>query len=243
LKSEEKIWILEDDAEALLVYQEILSFRYHLRFFETLRKLEDALSTLNKNPKELDGPSLLVADLWLPDGNFLDFLGDEKVTTLLSSPFFVVSSCDDIDVLRACFEEGALDYLTKPFTRTELIVKIERIFRKNVSQKIQDKQEPKALDPQDHVIFSPEQFSLKRGDDIVTQLTPKELQIFSILHRARGNKVSRSEIQEQVWNTISVTPKAFDVHLFNLRKKLSRVNMQVQFLAPDGYLLSSNRMD
>src|SRR5262245_36436441 len=115
------IWILEDEKGARFVYERVLSYQYSLEFFSGMQELREALRSSG------DRPALLIADLWVDDGCFTDFLSADGCVPLRGIPWVVVSSVDDIDVLRFCFSSGATDYLVKPFKKSELLVKIERI--------------------------------------------------------------------------------------------------------------------
>ncbi len=225
MKSEQVIWVLEDDSDVEFVYREILELRYRYRSFSNLGDLKNAL----KEMKPGETPDLLVADLRLPDGNFLSFLGKESEVKSLSCSIIIVSSCDDLDILRTCFNEGAADYLTKPFTKAELIVKVERLM---------SKQEKASCFP--GVFFDPTELAIRRNENSFAQLTAKELQIFSMLHRAKTHGITRKEILSQVWKNISISSKTLDVHLFNLRRKLMPLNLEIRFSPPDLYALSGN---
>ncbi len=115
------IWVIEDDHSSQFVYEEILGHEHQLLFFEDLASFCAALDSGSERPV------LILADLRLRDGTFLSFLdqdgSQEKVRGI---PIFVVSSMDDAEVLRTCFKRGTVDYLTKPFSRAELLVKVEK---------------------------------------------------------------------------------------------------------------------
>ncbi len=108
------LWVLEDDRGCQFVYEQTLDHRYQTRYFRSLQDFIQALKA--DGPK----PALIIADLMLSDGNFLEFLTNSE-SDILVIPFIIVSSVDDIDALRFCFKEGALDYLTKPFKKTNCL--------------------------------------------------------------------------------------------------------------------------
>ena len=112
LKSDFRIWIVEDEPGVQFVYKDILCLRYHIEFFSTLSDFKKKAAEGTQNP------DLIIADLSLPDGNFFEVLSEKKSAFLIASPLIIVSSIDDLDILRACFDEGALDYLIKPLSRT-----------------------------------------------------------------------------------------------------------------------------
>ncbi len=209
------IWILEDSQSSQFVYEETLGSRYRLHFFSSLGDFRQAMAETAQKPR------LLLADLRLQDENFLDFLGTDEAHTLIRFPFMVVSSLDDLDVLRTCFQEGALDYLTKPFTRNELIVKIERI-----------------LEKRSEISLDPGTFRLRRKDgSLLPQLTPKELQIFTLLQAAKGAPVTRQSLTAEIWGTVQVTSKSLDVHLFHLRRKIAEAGFEIVFEPQKGFIL------
>ena len=92
------LWILEDDPDCKFVYENIFSFHYELRFFENLSEIKGALRG------NADKPDLLIADLRLPDGMFSDLIMDS--TLVSNQSFVVISSLEDIDILRFCFDRG-----------------------------------------------------------------------------------------------------------------------------------------
>ena len=80
-------------------------------------------------------------------------------------PTFIVSSVDDLDVMRFCFKEGVLDYLTKPFRPNELLVKIENIFKK---------EDGKAM------VYEGQERDVIINGKQVKNLTLKQLQVLSL---------------------------------------------------------------
>lgn len=218
------LWILEDDPEACFVYQQMFVKHPGTRYFENLATLDEAFRQCAES--ERGWPQLLIADLWLPDGSFLDYLGSDHAFRLLKMPFLVVSGCDDEAVLRACFEEGAIDFLIKPFKKAELRVKVDRLLapasRKGRSADYE---------------FDPERLTVTHGGQSV-ELTARELQIFSILHRSNPKPVKRKELEDGVWKGAAVSNKVLDVHLFHLRRKLEPLRLRIEFSAPDGYRLN-----
>lgn len=198
LASNKEVWILEDDKGCQFVYEQTLDHRYKTRYFSRIEDFQSAISTVEVTP------SLIIADLMLDDGNFMTYLNDSKDPKLVVVPFIIVSSIDDIDALRFCFMEGALDYLTKPFKKNELIVKIENIFSgvaKNSTATLSHK-------------------SMQLDGKDVKNLTSKQKQLLSLFLNSPERVVSRDDILDSVWGDTSVHPKTVDVHLYNLRRKL-----------------------
>jgi DNA-binding response OmpR family regulator len=223
VRTENTIWILEDDPGACFVYQETLGFRYNIEIFNSIRQFSDRIVGTTITPQ------LIIADLRLPDGMFLDLLGEEKPLQALNVPFVIISSSDDLDILRECFKEGALDYLTKPFTKNELIVKTERILFR--SRKFPLLKPEITLDPMTLKVT-------KAGKESV-QLTAKEHHIFSLLYQSQDEMISRKTLQIEVWADTRVSEKTLDVHILHLRRKLADIGLKISFIAPDSFKLLS----
>ncbi|HLD99339.1 MAG TPA: response regulator transcription factor [Bdellovibrionota bacterium] len=212
--AEKRIWILEDDPGVKFVYDEILGIRYKVLYFTALAEFRRALLESPAAEK----PELVIADITLPDGCFLHFLSSEEVTNLFETPFIIISSMNDVDALRFCFEEGALDYIIKPFQKSELIVKVERALKRNAVKP------PAVEDPWAERIL--ERLPATYGK--VPHLTLKEHEILSLFLEAKDYTLSRHEIVKRVWGNVKVYPKTLDVHLYNLRRKIHETGMKIK---------------
>jgi len=224
-----KIWILEDDVASHFVYEEIFNLRYSITFFENTKDFKTALES------KASKPDLVIADLKLPGKSFLDFLASADTETVFSFPFMIVSSVDDIDILRTCFEEGALDFISKPFGKSELIYKVEQIFNKNNNTK--------NIQNDSNLIIDPTTMKVTRGDNLFALLTAKELQILSAFIQSPTKEITRKKLVASVWGIVHVGSKTLDVHLFNLRKKLININTEIKFIQPDIFrLIESSKL-
>jgi DNA-binding response OmpR family regulator len=207
--SDMRLWILEDDPGARFVYEETLGYRYPVVFFENLESLSRALHDGQK-----EKPDLLIADLKLPDGTFLAFLKSPD-GALIDFPFAVVSSVDDLDALRFCFERGAVDYIVKPFQKSELIAKTERALAHGTP-------------------ITPAGFQ-SAIDNL--PLTGMERTILLKIHDAGPGGIERGVLISRVWKDVAVNPKTVDVHISNLRRKLAPHNLDVRATGNGRYTL------
>lgn len=222
MNNEKSIWILEDDKDCRFVYEQMLDFRYKTEYFENIAMFKEAL--LND---ERVKPALVLADLMLPDGNFLNFLTETKESQFLKTPFVIVSSIDDIDALRFCFNEGALDYLTKPFKKNELLVKIENILSGRNSQ----------------AVIGNDRKDLTLDGTKIANLTSKQLQVLSLFLNSPNRIINRSDILDKVWGNTTVHPKTVDVHLYNLRRKLHPYGYFIRSEGGGRWCLMSDKID
>lgn len=202
IDEKKKLWVVEDDAMIRWVYQEILSETYEISYFATINDFNKALMTSSK-------PHLIISDLHLTDGNFIDFLKG-NLSQLEGIPYLIVSADSNADSLQFCLDkEGTVDYLTKPFRPNELLIKLERFFLHHF-----EKTNSKVNQLNDAFLNS--------------CLTYKESRILTILMKKLNYFVARKEIIENIWaNTEMVNPKTLDVHIYNLRKKIEPLNFQI----------------
>jgi DNA-binding response OmpR family regulator len=126
-----------------------------------------------------------------------------------------------MDVLRHCFEFGAADYLTKPFSPNELALKVERVLAN--------------AEPQ--IMMDVRTFEVTVHGRGVSTLTGKEFQILSVLYQAKNRTASRSELLQRVWGTSHLETKALDVHMHNLRRKISSLGLKITHRRPVDYIL------
>jgi len=220
MQQNKRIWILEDDPGSQFVYSEILEIRYEIKLFSTLKSFTAAIGDSSLAP-----PDLVIADIRLPDDSFLNFINQSSGS--LPFRFIVVSSLDDLDALRLCFRHGAVDYITKPFGKSEIIVKVEKIFEA----------EPTSPGRGEFQVDS-KSFTVAKGPLRSAALTVKEFQIITALAEAPERTLDRSMIIGKIWGDINVSQKTLDVHLVNLRRKLSVVGVDICHRPPHDYYLS-----
>lgn len=221
------IWVLEDDKGCQFVYQQTLDHRYNTRYFESIEDFSRELRASYQKGKD-HLPKLIIADLMLSDGNFLTYLTDGE-KEVFDIPFIIVSSVDDIDALRFCFKEGALDYLTKPFKKNELLVKVENVLS---GAKRLKEQPPEGVSR-----------SVNLDGAQITSLTTKQKQLLSLFIESSDRSVSRQDILEKVWQDTTVHPKTVDVHLYNLRRKVNEYGYIIRSDGGGRWSLMPERLD
>lgn len=200
------IWILESDRGQQIMYEQVLEEVCTIRFFDTILEFNEFF-TLNKE----ETPFMMISEMNITDGNFLNFLTSDKRGIRRSFPFMIVSGSDDIEAMRIFHEEGAMDYIVKPVNKNELTFKIENVLKS--TKRIKKKIRPTVrLDGQE-----------------IAGLTTKQIQLLSLFIDSNERKISRGDILERVWDNDNVHPKTIDVHLYNLRRKLN----------PFGYIIRS----
>ena len=203
-----RIWIVEDDGDMIEVYQRILAPRYQVSVFTDPEDLF--------RPDRFSGagdPDLMLFDLQFTGRSMLDVLGQHPLPSELKDvPFIFVSGVKDAGSLRSCFDQGAVDFMTKPFSETELLVKIER-----------------ALKPGAELQLDLSGFRLRRHGSRSETLTSREMQILHLLMKHSSEGIPRENIRKTVWGQTRVVESAFDVHLFNLRRKIKALGVGIRY--------------
>jgi DNA-binding response OmpR family regulator len=224
VSARKKVWVLEDEEGARYVYENVFGDQYTLRMFASVEEMRSALPG--------GKPDLMLCDLRLKGDSFLSFLESPDASLIDGIPFLVVSSLDDSDALRKCFAKGAIDYITKPFGKGELLVKTECILNRPTPQASSPYGKPQGLR------IDPSTMRVHYGDSSSALLTAKEFQILSLLQQAPQHVVSRNEIVQRVWGNVKVGSKTLDVHIFNLRRKLNPIQVEISFGPPNQYKLA-----
>lgn len=224
VKSNAAIWAIEDDPGIQLVIEEILAPAFQLRLFSRVEEFRAALESAPTGTVDL-----IIADLMLPERSFLSLMKSGDNQRLQDVPVIVVSSVQDLETLRFCFQFGVKDYITKPFQSSELIAKIERALG------------PASSDAR--IVLDDATKTVHRMSKRSDPLTTREFDILSAIHGASNQSLSRKDLLHTVWGAARLSAKALDVHLVNLRRKIQPLGLDVRFRRPDQFVLLSDLAD
>ncbi|MBC7386405.1 MAG: response regulator transcription factor [Cryobacterium sp.] len=219
------LWVLEDDEDAIILYQKMFQSGFEAEYFKSLNDLRSAITVNGRRPE------LLIADLHLPDGEFTTLLGGDSAA--LDMPFAVVSASDDYKILQDCFKKGARDFFVKPVNRNEILFKINRILNEK-SQPASALSKPQF---KDLTLDTFTQTVSRENSKKVIQLTQTEYKILALFFRNPDRRLNREEIIGEVWKSEALSPKAFDFHLSKLREKLRDLTVKINYQTNEGYCL------
>lgn len=179
-------------------------------------------------------PDLLVLDITLPMIDGLELL--KEIRKISDLPVIFVSARDEALDRILGLELGADDYLPKPFSPRELMVRIKNVFkRSDKSQGIQELERFKDLsvDKNNRRICC---------NDIDLKLTSKEFEVLEFLIRNHGRTYSREMMIETIWGyDYAGDGRAVDDLIKRLRKKLKSENSvsEIETVWGLGYRLNS----
>jgi two-component system phosphate regulon response regulator PhoB len=179
-------------------------------------------------------PALVVLDLMLPDlsGTELcrEVRGDAKLRDL---PIVMLTArAEEVDRVVG-FELGADDYVTKPFSPRELVLRVRAVLRRSAGE------------PQQSTLLQsgPLQLDLERhrclASGVEVELTAKEFRLLEVLMSRPGHVMTRQRLLDDVWGSdITVTERTIDTHLKRLREKLGSAGDRIETVRGVGYRLA-----
>ena len=188
-----------------------------------------------KDQINLSDFSLILLDLMLPDGSGLDLCREIKSDKDKSSTPIIILTAKDDEVDKVVgFELGADDYVTKPFSVRELILRIKAILKrgesKNETVEVQRQFGELTMDIDSHEVFV-------NSEQII--LTALEFRLLRQLVDRRGRVQSREQLLSDVWGySAEVTTRTVDTHIKRLREKLGTMGKYVQTIRGVGYKFS-----
>lgn len=223
----ETVLIVEDEADIA----EILAFNLQQAGYETraVRSGQEALSLLTKQHTL---PDLVLLDLMLPDmsGNEIcKRLRSDSATQALPV-IMLTARGEEVDRVLG-LELGADDYVVKPFSVRELLLRVRAVLRRGAPE------EPAAtavrkfgclrIDEEAHRIWV---------HDAEVSLTALEFRLITTLLDRRGRVQTRERLLEEVWQMpAELTTRTVDTHVKRLRQKLGDAGGYVQTVRGVGY--------
>ena len=194
-------------------------------------------SSLSKGKEHINSSdfSLILLDLMLPDGSGLDLCREIKSDKDKSSTPIIILTAKDDEVDKVVgFELGADDYVTKPISVRELILRIKAVLKRGAEKKetleVQRQFGELIMDIDSHEVFV-------NNEQII--LTALEFRLLRQLVDRRGRVQSRDQLLSDVWGYSSeVTTRTVDTHIKRLREKLGTMGKYVQTIRGVGYKFS-----
>ena len=179
---------------------------------------------------------LILLDLMLPDGSGLDLCKKIKSNSETeATPIIILTAKDDEVDKVVGFELGADDYVTKPFSVRELILRIKAILKRSDTKtkevvEVERQFGDLKIDVDSHEVHV---------DSKLIELTALEFRLLKELVDKRGRVQSRDQLLSEVWGyNAEVTTRTVDTHIKRLREKLGSMGKYVQTIRGVGYKFS-----
>ena len=224
----QKIYIVEDEPDI----RETLKYNFSNEGFEvfTAPDGEEALSNLKKVL-----PDVLILDLMLPGLSGLDVCKSIRADDDIKDMSIIMLTAKGEEIDRVIgFELGADDYVTKPFSVRELILRVKVLLKKQRESLVENKL----------VTFGPiridlDAHELKINDKEIV-LTALEFKLLQHLVKRKGRVQTREQLLGDVWGySAEVTTRTVDTHIKRLREKLGNTSDYIQTIRGVGYRFSN----
>jgi DNA-binding response OmpR family regulator len=219
-----KVLVVDDEPEAV----ELVEFNLRQAGYSVVTAADGA-DALNK--ARTTQPNLIVLDLMLPEVDGLEvckMLRRDPATAAIPIVMLTAKAAEIDRVLG--LELGADDYVTKPFSPRELVLRIKKLLQRDrTSQEEQDK-----LNFGDLHLDVPRHIVSWRGKSI--GLTATEFKLLTVLAQRRGRVQSREQLLRDVWEYNNmVDTRTVDTHMRRLREKLGPASKFLDTVRGVGY--------
>ena len=228
-----KILVIEDEEDL----NQTLSFNLENEGYKVTSALKgsEALEILeNASP-----PDLVILDLMLPDMPGLDICRHIRSKDNLKNISVIIVTAKGEEVDRVVgFELGADDYIVKPYSVRELMLRIQAQLRRNDSREVTEENPEEGnisfkdllIDNSKHKVFL---------SDKKISLTAKEYTLLKYLLTKADKVQTRDIFLDQVWGyDKSVTTRTVDTHVKRLRSKLGKYGKNIETIRGVGYIFN-----
>lgn len=193
---------------------------------------ETLLKAFTKSPADM-----LIIDIMMPELDGLTLCSE--IRKISNVPIIIVSAKDSESDKIAGLMLGSDDYLTKPFSPVELVLRVKSIFKRTEFDKL-------PIINQDllyvgDILINPSKRNVQ-FNDIEIKLTPMEFNLLLYLSKNQNQGISREELLQNVWGFDSeVDTRATDDMIKRIRRKLSNAGstLKIETLWGYGFIISS----
>ena len=225
----ERVLVVDDEADIVaLVAYHLVKAGYRV---STASSGPDAIAAARQ-----ERPALIVLDLMLPGASGYDVLEQlrNQPATRDMAVLMLTARREEQDRIRG-LSLGADDYLTKPFSPQELVLRVGAILRRmSVGGS-----GPTDILNVGAITIDREEHRVSVGGHLV-ELTPTEYKLLLILAERRGRVQSRAHLLETVWEAApDIQTRTVDMHVQRLRTKLGEAGDLIETVRGVGYRLKS----
>ena len=192
-----KILVVEDDEEIINVLTYILEKKYSV---ETAKSKKEALECIDK------GQDLAILDICLPDGNSLEF--SDKI----KCPIIYLTARDDEETIVKGLTLGE-EYITKPFKAKELLLRIDKVLKRNITSNIKYKD----------IIIDTDSLKVYVNNEELS-ITLLDYKIIEMLFLNIGKMVTRDKLADLIYENSRkfVEDNTLNVYIKRVRDKLRK---------------------
>jgi len=178
-------------------------------------------------------PDLILLDIMLPDedGNKIIRKLRENPQTRRIPVIMITAKTTEFDMVKG-LDDGADDYIKKPFSIMELLSRVRAVLRRSNSDKMPSQMHVGSI------ILDNERHSVLVGDKNIS-LTYKEFELLRYLMNNEGIVLTRESIMQAVWGMdYEGESRTVDVHIKTIRQKFGEFGRQIRTIRGVGYSIS-----
>ncbi|MAE90322.1 MULTISPECIES: response regulator transcription factor [Salipiger] len=173
---------------------------------------------------------LILLDVMLPDGDGRDFLARSRAH--LETPVIVLTARARVTDRVGALDQGADDYITKPFDFSELEARVRAVLRRRGGSARNEIALGEAL-------FDPMSGTLRAGGESVT-LRNRETRLLEVFARHPGQTFSKGQLLDRLFSfDAEVTENAIEVYVGRLRKRIGPLGLRIETVRGLGYRLET----
>ncbi len=220
----QKILIVDDEPDAL----ELISYNLKAAGFDVITA-DDGEEAIKK--ARAAQPALILLDVMLPEVDGLEVCKTLRRDAATKSVPIIMLTAKAAEIDRVLgLELGADDYVTKPFSPRELVLRVKALLRRRLPAE----PEPAGLDFGDLKIDIPRHEVMVSG--VAVELTATEFKLLTVLAERRGRVQSREALLRDVWDYDNfIDTRTVDTHMRRLRDKLGAAASHLDTVRGVGY--------
>lgn len=186
-------------------------------------------------------PDLLIQDVMLPDGDGFGYVKEVRAKLPRLPIIFLTARVDESDRILG-FELGCDDYISKPFSPKELVLRVQALLRR-VDEMSPERSVVMRYQSGDSILTIDEDEHKLTIDDVPVNLTAAEWRIVAYLAANSPNLISRSQILAECFDySFESYERVVDTHIKNIRAKLNKESW-IETVRGYGYRFSGKRLE
>ena len=169
---------------------------------------------------------LILLDVMLPDGDGREFLAQSRIH--IETPVIMLTARSQVSDRVGALDQGADDYITKPFDFSELEARCRAVLRRPGGAARNDI----ALG---QTIFDPLAGTLRHGAHTI-ELRSRELRLLEVFVRHQGQILSKAQLMDRLFSyDAEITENAIEVYVGRLRRRLEGTDIHIETVRGIGY--------
>ncbi|SFS11247.1 response regulator transcription factor [Yoonia litorea] len=169
---------------------------------------------------------LILLDVMLPDGDGREFLAASR--DRIATPVIMLTARSQVSDRVGALDQGADDYITKPFDFAELEARCRAVIRRRGGS------------ARNEIALGKAVFDLTSGQlrerDMTIEFRNRELRLLEVFARRPGQILSKAQLMDRLFSYDSdVTENAIEVYVARLRKKLAATSVRIETVRGLGY--------